>query len=96
MPHTKITALDRLLTDQRNDDILKEISSLPDTYRTVIMLRYYEGFKIKEITEATGIPNGTIKAYSFRGKRMLRDRLGKSLRVPVSYYFIIAWACTNQ
>lgn len=35
---------------------------LPEHYRTVVVLRHYEGLKFGEIAEVLGIPEGTVKS----------------------------------
>lgn len=58
----------RQLTDQ-----------LPEKYRIVLTLFHLEEFSIEEIGETTGMPEGTIKNYLFRARRMLKDRIANHL-----------------
>lgn len=57
------------------DTIQKEISLLPDKYRSVIVLRYLEELSLKEISEVLNIPLGTVKTRVHRGRESLRRRL---------------------
>lgn len=40
---------------------------LPEHYRTVVVLRHYEGLKFNEIAEVLGIPEGTVKSRMSEG-----------------------------
>lgn len=52
-----------------------EIEKLPSVYKTIITLYHNEELSYKEITEITGLPEGTLKNYLFRARKMLRDRI---------------------
>ena len=43
------------------------LAELPVAYREAIVLRYYGGFRDREIAEATGRPIGTVKSHIHRG-----------------------------
>jgi len=58
-------------------DIRAALFSLPDTYRKVIVMFYYEGFSIKEICSITGDKEGTVKSRLSRCRNMLKDILGE-------------------
>jgi RNA polymerase sigma-70 factor (ECF subfamily) len=53
----------------------KALLELRIKYRTVIILRYFEGKAIAEICEITGKKEGTIKAQLHRGLARLQDIL---------------------
>ena len=55
--------------------LYKALLKLKVKYRTVIILRYFEGKAIAEICEITGRKEGTIKAQLHRGLAMLQDIL---------------------
>ena len=44
--------------------------------RTILSLRYKEGLSIADVSEATGIPPGTVKVRVFRAKAKLRNHMG--------------------
>lgn len=56
-------------------DILNEVLSLPEKYRVVIHLYYYEGYSIKEIAEILKKPAATVGTLLSRGRKMLRTFL---------------------
>ncbi len=58
-----------------NKLVLGIISKLPADYRTVITLYHLEECSYKEITEITGMPEGTVKSYISRGRNLLREAL---------------------
>ena len=49
--------------------------NLPQEYRTVIYLFYYEGYKVKEISEMMNKTEGTIKTWLFRAREQLKNEL---------------------
>ncbi len=56
------------------EDILHQ---LPEKYRLVIVLFYYDELSLKEISKVLSVPVGTVKSRLSRAKRMLRGILGK-------------------
>jgi RNA polymerase sigma factor (sigma-70 family) len=65
------------LLDQK--DVAKYIEQLvlqlPEQYRTIITLFHLNEFSIQEIGEITGMPEGTIKNYLFRARKLLKEKL---------------------
>lgn len=57
------------------NQIYKEIASLPPIYRSIIILRYLEEFTLREISEIMDIPLGTVKTRIHRGREALRNKL---------------------
>jgi RNA polymerase sigma factor (sigma-70 family) len=55
--------------------LLKMIEQLPLHYRTVLTLFHLEEFSYKEIEQITGMPEGTIKSYLSRARRLLKEKL---------------------
>ncbi|RIH64949.1 RNA polymerase sigma factor [Mariniphaga sediminis] len=55
--------------------LLEMIETLPVHYRTVLTLFHLEEFSYKEVGEITGMPEGTIKSYLSRARKMLKERL---------------------
>lgn len=49
------------------------LNGLDDLYSTPLILRYYHGFSIKEISEILDEPAGTIKSKLSRGKKKLKE-----------------------
>ncbi len=57
------------------DTIQREISKLPEKYRTVIVLKYIEELSLNEISEILDMPLGTVKTRIHRGREALRKQL---------------------
>ncbi len=55
--------------------INREVESLPLNYRTVLTLYHLEEFSYKEIEDVTGFPEGTVKNYLFRARKLLKEKL---------------------
>ena len=53
------------------------VKSLPEKYRTVIHLYYYEELSIQEISECLGRKVGTVKSQLARGRELVSRKLGK-------------------
>lgn len=49
------------------------LAKLPQTYRTVLNMRYKNQLKFREIAEELGEPINTIKSKHYRGLALLRD-----------------------
>ena len=56
-------------------DLERSIRSLPDGYRTVLLLHDLEGMKHGEIARRLGISTGTSKSQLFNARRLLRSML---------------------
>lgn len=57
--------------DQRDEDVLSELKKLPPVYRDVIYLYYYEGYKINEIADMTGVSVNTASSRLKRARKKL-------------------------
>jgi RNA polymerase sigma-70 factor (ECF subfamily) len=53
----------------------KEISGLPVIYQTLITLFHHESMTYEELTQITGLPEGTVKSHLFRARKMLKESL---------------------
>ena len=51
------------------------IAALPETYRRVVVLRYYEGHSCQEIAECLSVPLGTVTKTLSRAYALLRKQL---------------------
>ncbi len=64
-----------LLEKKRNIAVRKAIEQLDEANRTVINLHYFSGMTVSEISEATGISQGTIKSRLVRARKLLSEML---------------------
>jgi RNA polymerase sigma-70 factor (ECF subfamily) len=51
------------------------LASLPDDFRTVLVLREMEELSYREISEITQVPIGTVMSRLARGRRQLAEAL---------------------
>jgi RNA polymerase sigma-70 factor (ECF subfamily) len=58
-----------------DDDVTAAVESLPDSYRTVIILADVEGLSYKEIADLIECPIGTVMSRLCRGRRILKRKL---------------------
>lgn len=56
-------------------DVVEALAQLPETDRTILVLRYQEGLDYAAITEITGLADGTIASRLNRARRRVRDFL---------------------
>ena len=57
------------------DDVTRALESLPEDFRTVVILCDIEGLTYEEIAEFVDCPIGTVRSRLHRGRRMLRTQL---------------------
>ncbi len=57
-------------------EVYAAVLSLPEKYRTVVHLHYFEGLTIAEIAAQLGCAEGTVKARLHRARTQLKDALG--------------------
>lgn len=56
-------------------ELLAALLTLPEKWKTAMYLYYYEGYSVREIARAMGQPEGTVKSWLHRARRMLREVL---------------------
>lgn len=59
----------------QEDETIWEVLKLPERYRRVLYLFYYEDYSIREIAEALELPENTVKTNLRRGREALKKRL---------------------
>lgn len=64
----------------RDTDILDAVSKLPEKYRNVIHLFYYEDYSMNEICVILKMNLNTVKTNLSRGRALLRNMLGEEYR----------------
>lgn len=79
--HNKNISLDEYQIDvasnenKDNKSILEALFNLPDKYKQIIYMHYYEGYSGVEISKMLGIKENTIYSYLSKGREMLKDEL---------------------
>lgn len=59
--------------------ILDEVLKLPQNYKTVIYLMYYEGYKTKEISQLLSTSENTIKTWLSRAREILKEKIKEEI-----------------
>jgi RNA polymerase sigma-70 factor (ECF subfamily) len=75
-PETPDMAFDRTIM---RADLTEALQALPQSYRTVLAMRYEGNLKFREIAEALGEPIDTVKSKHRRGLLMLKKFNGDNL-----------------
>jgi RNA polymerase sigma-70 factor, ECF subfamily len=68
-----------VITKNENYEITKKIMSLPQKYREIIFLYYFEGISLKEISNLLEANINTIKSRHSRAKEILKDLLDEEV-----------------
>lgn len=73
----RVITLDESITFENKEEsnVFSVVSELPQNYKTVIYLSYYEGYKVKEIAEIINKREGTIKTWLYRAREILKQKL---------------------
>ncbi len=58
------------------NEILQAVLQLPDKYKTIVYMYYYEGYTSAEIANTLGKPKSTVRNYLHEARGLLRERLG--------------------
>lgn len=56
-------------------DLTRALDKLPDNYRTIVILRYFEDLKLSEIAQILDININTIKTRLYKGLELLRIKM---------------------
>jgi RNA polymerase sigma-70 factor, ECF subfamily len=63
---------------------------LPETFRTVFMLRAVEEMPVEEVAAALGIPEATVRTRFFRARALLREALSRDMDFALEDAFAFA------
>ena len=71
-----VNVTESLILKKELSEILKcEIEMLSPIYKTLITLYHNEELTYEEIAQITELPEGTVKNYLFRARKVLKERL---------------------
>jgi RNA polymerase sigma-70 factor (ECF subfamily) len=65
----------KLLVRERTEQVRAAVETLSVNQRRVFLLRFFEGFNLEEIVQATGMPLNTVKTHLHRGITSVRAKL---------------------
>lgn len=69
---------EQLLLKQENISIIrKEINKLPEIYRTIMIMFYFQDFSPQEIADILEIPRKTVDTRLYRARNMLRTKFSQ-------------------
>ena len=79
-PWRKLTSLDELDTAAVFDTpeqgaLYAEVMALPEKYRTVLYLFYYEDYSVKEVAQLLGISESAVTTRLSRARQALKTKL---------------------
>lgn len=64
-----------MLKNQRKEYIQMAVDKLPDKYKILVELRYFQELSYEEVAEELELPLGTVKAQLFRARELLNQEL---------------------
>jgi len=67
--------LGKLIEDEGRRRFFAAVMSLPESFRTVFVMRHFEGLTYAKIAEQLRIAAGTVDSRLFRARQMLLDNL---------------------
>ncbi len=78
LPHIPVDTLQSAAPNDNPDRrllIAQCMEALPEIYRTLLYLHYWQGASLDEISEYTGLVPGTVKSYLARGRQRVEAML---------------------
>jgi RNA polymerase sigma-70 factor (ECF subfamily) len=67
-------------SDQQLDDmVMNLIDLLPPQYKAILTLYHVQEMSYPEMVEITGLPEGTVKNYLFRARKLLKEKVKQYL-----------------
>ncbi len=66
---------DKMFRELIDDDLSKALDSIPEDFRTVVLLCDVEDFTYEEIANMLDVPIGTIRSRLHRGRNLLKTQL---------------------
>ncbi len=68
---------EKLIKKQKTDTMRSIVDKLPDRYRAIVIMRYFEERSYEEIAKELSLPLGSVKAQLFRAKEFLYNIVRK-------------------
>ena len=61
--------------DESDRNLMEAVLSLPDKYRIIVHLHYYEGYKTREIADTLKLSENTVKTRLLQSRKLLKAKL---------------------
>ncbi|TCZ78915.1 sigma-70 family RNA polymerase sigma factor [Paenibacillus albiflavus] len=74
----KLPELARQADKETTTDMLEKLLKLPEKYKTVLYLYYYENYAVKEIAAMLGRKESTVQTQLAAGRKRLKTEMGDS------------------
>lgn len=66
---------DHVISRETMHFVYTEIEKLPPDFRAILTMFHLDEMKYAEISEVMNLPEGTVKSYLFRARKLLKERL---------------------
>ncbi len=66
---------DNVIRSETMHFVYAEIEKLPPDFRAILTMFHLDEMKYAEISEVMDLPEGTVKSYLFRARKLLKERL---------------------
>jgi RNA polymerase sigma-70 factor (ECF subfamily) len=67
---------------EREELVRRAVAALPPRYRDVLTVFYFKDMDVAETARILQVPEGTVKAWLHRGRKLLRSKLGGLAPAP--------------
>lgn len=67
------------LLDEQRATVQQALQTLPETYRSAMVLRYWHDLSYLEIADALGVSEATVKTRLHRGRKLLANALDQGV-----------------
>lgn len=68
--------MDEIPFEEKSDrDLMEAVLPLPDKYRIIVHLYYYEGYKTREIADTLKLSENTVKTRLLQSRKLLKNKL---------------------
>lgn len=75
VPDSRVDVSGDLLESEQRGEVRKALEELPEKYRTVVTLLYFQKLPCEQIAVVLGLPARTVETRLYRARRMLREKL---------------------
>ena len=81
VPLTEAEQIPAASMSQEERAVLDAVAELPDKYRIIVHLFYYEGYSTREISQITNTGEAAVRKQMQRARELLKKELGEVLSI---------------